>query len=292
MELKYANTPLNEGGVAISDCGTIHIDEIRPTLEDLAEDLELDIDLNDYLFGSAGVREYSGDLDIVLDPAFWHGTLEDLESRLLALYGEENVRLRGKMLHLRYPIVNYDPSKDKRLPRNGFVQIDFLIGDVTWEKFFHYTCPASEYKSTHRNIAITSIASIIGAVKSDEKDHLDRPVEHIRWKWSPKGFFRIIRRSVKSKNGLKYNKIQADEIIDGPYYNGNQIAKLVFGNSSAAEKDLESLESVISAVYKYCTKEVQIEIWQKMAKNLSEWRDGKDFVYPPEIAAYFPPNDK
>lgn len=292
MKLKYAMTPSHEGGAAVSGCGTIYIHEIKPTVDSLTKDLKIPFNLNDYLLGSTGMREYSGDIDIVFDSTFWSTGVSGLRDTLVEMYGEDNVAFNGNMVHLKYPITNFDASKNERLPRTGFVQIDICVGNADWEKFYHYTSPDSGYKGAHRNLAIAAIGAISGTVKSTELDSFDRPVSQIRWKWGPKGFFYIKRISKKSKDGTRYVKAQEDTVLYGPYYDGDDISRRLFACDYATSKDIESLENIIAAVHKYFDPNKQEEIWKRMAKNFGEWKDAKYFEYPPEIAVYFQPNDK
>lgn len=292
MELKYKVPPENEAGTAVQGCGVIHIHEIQPTLTKLSNDLEFPFDLNDYTLGSTGKKEYSGDIDLVLDNKWWVYGSKALKEDLDGIFGKENVKIQGSMVHLKYPIVNYNEKQDKRKPRTGFVQIDFNFGDTEWEKFYHYS-PGSEsaYKGAHRNLALAAITFAVNKTDADEKDSYDRPVWEIRWKWSPKGFVKVRRVSLKDSRTGNWMKKREDVVIEGPHFSPEQIARILFPKDGVIS-DLNSLETIISAVKRNYSLDEQELIWQRMASNFRDWRDGKDFVYPSEIDRYFSINDK
>ena len=291
MELNYRTQPDNLGGAAVSNAGTIHIDEIKPTLDKLTFDLGLDKNLNDFVVGSTGKRDYSGDIDIVIDRQHYDLTPEQLLEKLSVLYGNDVVK-RGAAIHLKFPISDYNPDNKARLPRTGFVQIDFMFGNYEWDSFFYYNHGReSAYKSGHRNIAISSILSVVDTVESDEKDSYDRPVIKYRWKWSVKGFARIKRISRTDVRTGTWNKIQVDEIIDGPYFDKDFIAKTIF-KKDGNPCDLSSLETIIEAVKRNFDAADQTKIWQKIAKNFSDWPGGNEFIYPAEISKHFAQDDK
>jgi len=292
MDLKYKTLPESEAGTAVQGCGTIHISEIQPTLTKLSNDLEFPFDLNDYTLGSTGKKEYSGDIDLVLDDKWWGHGSKALKENLDALFGKENVKVYGAMVHLKYPIVGYDPTKDERKPRTGFVQIDFNFGNAEWEKFYHFS-PGSEsaYKGAHRNLALAAITFAVNKLESKEKDSYDRPEWEVRYKWSPKGFARVHRISMKDMRSGVWMKKRCDTVIEGPHFDPAVIARIIFP-VDGTEKDLESLENIMAAVKRNYDKDQQEAIWKRMASNFSDWRDGKDFEYPSEIDQYFVVNDK
>lgn len=291
MELKYKTKSENEGGSAVPGCGTIHISEIKETLSILGDELHFPFDLNDYVLGSTGKREYSGDIDVVLDTKWWPHGSKALKDDLDKLYGQDNVKRYGTFVHLKYPIKNYDNTKQERLPRTGYVQVDFNFGDTSWEKFYHFSAGSeSAYKGAHRNLAIAAITAVTNTKNSPEKDSYKRPITQIRWKWSPKGFMRVQKTSEYDFEHSCWRKKQNEEILDGPYLDSVIIAKILFKDGTP--NDLNSLETIIDAVKRNYTTEEQICIWVRMARNFAGWSQGKDFIYPPEIEPYFTVNDK
>jgi hypothetical protein len=292
MELKYKEQPGNEAGSALPGCGVIYISEIRPTLVKLSKDLDFSFDLNNYTIGSTGKKEYSGDIDIVLDDKMWQLGPKSLKESLDKIFGKNCVKLNGSMVHLKYPIVDFDGTKQKRHPRTGYVQIDFNFGDVDWERFYHFSPgETSSYKGAHRNLAIAAISYMLGRVESSEKDSYDRPVWEIRFKWSPKGFLKVKRSSQKDPRTGAWMKKRVDEILYGPVFSPEKIAEILFPVAGTVS-DLESLETIVEAVKRNYNIEDQHRIWQRIAKNFADWKEGKLFEYPDEIGQYLPSNDK
>jgi len=292
MKLKYITPPLDAGGSAVPGCGTIHISEIEPTLTKLSDDLEFPFDLNDYILGSTGKREYSGDIDLVLDESWYGNGHKAFHAELVELFGRENTARNGEMVHLKYPIQNYNSSLQDMQPRTGFVQVDFNFGDPNWERVYHYAPgDSSEYKGAHRNLAIAAIASIVDKTTSDILDLYDRPVSQIRWKWGPKGLIKVNRHSILDSETNQWFRKQIDENVEGPIYDADQIARILFPEDGTAD-DLHSLETIMAAVKRNYGMADCERIWKRMAHNFSEWKDGKNFVYPSEITPYFQSNDK
>lgn len=294
MKLKYKSEPSDNGGSAVLGCGTIHKSEIKATLDKLSTTFPCEVfgvNLNDFVLGSTGKREYSGDIDLVLDSQWCKMTPADFMAFLRLHYPQDAVAKNGAMVHLRFPIVGFDPSKDEVKPRTGFVQIDFNFGDAAWEKVYHFSPgDASAYKGAHRNLAIAAITTVVDIKKSDEVDTFNRPVVLTRWKWSPHGFVRVIRVSKRDKYSNMWMKKQEDTVVKGPIFDADQIAKILFEDGTA--KDIESLETIIAAVKRNFGMVDQERIWQRMAGNFRDWKDGRNFEYPSEIAAYFQPDDK
>ena len=78
------------------------------------------------------------------------------------------------------------------------------------------------------------------------------------------------------------------EVVEDP----NMIAKTLFLDKRATGADLDSLETILQAVDKYCGLVEKERIYKRMASNFNDWNQGKLFKYPPEIEAYFQRNDK
>ncbi len=291
MKLNYITPPENEGGAAVPGCGTIRKSEIQATLIKLSNDLEFTFDLNDYILASTGKREYSGDIDVVLDDNKYSHGHKIFYAGLIKKFGQLNVARNGDMVHLKYPIVGYDDQYQESKPRTGFVQVDFNFGNADWERFYHFSPgDVSGYKGAHRNLAIAAICGTI-ANKSTELDSFDRPVTTIRWKWAQKGFLKVDRQSVMNEESQWWNRKQVDIILEGPIFDGNIVASILLPKDGVLD-DLQSLETIIAAVKRNYNTETQEQIWKRMAKNFSEWKDGKNFIYPSEISEYFLLNDK
>lgn len=287
MKLNYITTPESEGGAAVPGCGTIYLSEVHPTLIKLSDELELPFDLNDFTIGSTGKSEYSGDIDVVIDDKWWGHGIPKFRENLVTLFGSHDVARNGTMLHIKYPIVGFDASKDDRKPRTGFVQVDFNFGNYEWEKFYHFSPGSnSAYKGAHRNLAIGSLCATVDTnITRSELDSFGRPIAIVRWKYGPNGFSRILRHSVKT-NG-KWIKKQTDTILKGPFFDPYDIIEALFPVNSKLT-DLDSLESIMDAVCRNFDLEQREKIWKRMAGNFYDWSDGKNFNYPPEISKYLP----
>jgi hypothetical protein len=292
MKLKYSTPPESEGGAAVPGCGTIHISEIEATLTNLSDDLEFPFDLNDYVTGSTGKSEYSGDIDVVLDDRWWgHGPVA-LREYLAELYGVENTARNGSMIHLKYPIAGYDPKKNSRGPRTGFVQVDFSFGNYTWEKFYHHSPgDESEYKGAHRNLILAAICAAVNVTKSDAVDSSNRPIEQVRYKFGEYGLYRVRRTSQKDKRSGQWLKKQHDEVLNGPFVDPEVISRILLPVDGVPE-DLFSLETIMAAIKRNYGMTDCERIWKRTADNFYDWKDGRNFLYPEEISKYFPQNDK
>ena len=242
---------INEGG-AMPGVGSVHIDEINPTLEALEK--SIGIDLKDHVLGSVGKREFSGDIDVALDikaeelPAF----VEALKKNPLVLD-----IAKSSVIMTKVKIVDFDKTKTDGRPRTGFVQIDFMPGDPGWMKTYYHS-PSdkeSQYKGVFRNIMIASMAAVLDRQLSDAKLEDGRAMEELRYMWSPtEGLLRVKRTPVPNKAGTGYTKKNKNETVDGPWKQPDEIAKMLKLDSGA---DLNSFESLLTAMQKNWTKEAQ-----------------------------------
>lgn len=299
MKLRYIETPTDLGGTAVSGCGTIHLSELKETLAKLTTDLGTPFNLVERMLGSTGQREYSGDIDLVIDSDWWTKGIGEFRTNLEDKFGRENVSRHGEMLHIKYPIVNYNPKLDEALPRTGFVQVDFNFGDVAWEKLYHYgPGEKSEYKGGHRNLMLAAICSAVNVEPGPNpypEDSFctwnqDRPISTIRWKFGPHGLIRVNRVSQKDRNGIWMRK-QKDIVLEGPYRTAWDIREILFPYSSF-EGDLDSVETLMVAIRRNYGMTDQERIWKQCAYNFYDWPQGRLFEYPDEIAKYLPKDDK
>lgn len=304
MKLAYKTPPVTMAGSAVPGCGTIHVSEIEPTLTQLSDDLEFPFDLNDYTVGSAGKREYSGDLDIVLDDRWWGRGVAALRENLEELYDKKSISGHGNMLHLKYPIISYKEELQEVKPRTGYVQIDFLFGNYDWLKFYHYSDGKSEYKGAHRNLMIAAICSVINVKQYygntttvecralyDDLGFLGlEGMDYFRYKWGPHGFARINRKRVRTKSGDIAKKPE-DTVIAGPFFDAGTIIEILFPGCRDLHT-LDSMETIMKAVKENYGMVEQERVWRQAASNFYDWPDGRNFYYPEEISKYFPTKDK
>lgn len=258
--------------------GLIHKDEINPTLAELEKHLKLN--LSNFTLGSVGKKEFSGDIDVALNlkpeqiPAF----IEKLKKSPLIL--DINVPIDTIITKLK--IVNYDESKkpenDNR-PRTGYVQLDFMPGDPGWLKTYYHS-PSdkeSKYKGVFRNILIAEIAANYNRQDSEQKLEDGRPLERVRYKWSPKeGLIKVKRTPVMNKKGTGYTKKNQDVIIEGPWKQADDIAKELNLDSAA---NLNSFETLLTAIEKNYTAEVV----QRIKNGFKNNNQVKDIGIPEEL---------
>lgn len=276
-QLNYKIPPTKMGGNVFSNAGVIHFSEIDKTIDDLGN--LFGFSLKNYVVGSAGKREYSGDIDIVLE----HSFREILESKI----DKEKIKRIGKQSHILFPISNFDISKNKVGPRTGHIQIDFKMGEPEWFKFYNYTDENSEYKSAHRNLAISAICSVKDNIRSLATDPSGRPIEEVRYKFSENGFSRVLRKCVLNSSG-KYNKQTQDTQIGDVTFDQDIIAKTLFTDGKI--KDLNSLESLLDAINRNFDEEDQDLIYKKIALNFSGWPEHKSYNYPSIIEPFLTSN--
>jgi hypothetical protein len=273
--------PVFEGGNMFSGTGKIYKSEIGPTIAYIGK--RLGMNLSDSIIGSAGKNEYSGDLDLGVKIEDTTQFFELVQKR----FGGNNTKKQGNLVSIKMPIQNYDETQQKQQPRTGYVQVDFFPGDVGWLKFFHHAPSQKEssYKGAHRNLAITSITPYIGRQASSETDDEGRPIELVRYKWSPDvGLVKIIRRSIKKKG--KWLKKQDDEVIGKPIKDPNETAKVLFHGKFGAEA-LNSFETVVDAIKKSFDKNTRDDIFRNIAQSFRDNLKGYDqWNYPPEIQKY------
>lgn len=258
------------GGNAVVGVGTIHILEIAPTLRQIERDLGFrENDLDGRILGSVGKKEYSGDIDLVF-ATLPSNEMMEFFTNLKKVYGQDKVRKNGNMCNVAVPIVDFNATFIDRLPRTGTVQVDFVFGEEEFTRLFNYSPgDTSKYKGVHRNIALSAVASWIDRKESAELDNQGRPIEKIRWKWGPAGFFKIKRYSRKDKNG-DWIKTQSDEQIGSVKYDPKLIAEIMFGDG-AEVSDLNSLESIIEACKRSYDKEQQEKVFDTFAYNLIDY---------------------
>lgn len=248
---------------SLPNTGPIHIDEIKPTLEKLEK--KLGIDLKNNVLGSVGKKTFSGDIDIAL--RIDSEDIPQFIEKLKSIPGVDEVT-KTSVIMSRVPIENYDASKQVTgKQRTGFVQVDFMPGDPDWLKTFYHSPSETEskYKGVFRNIFISSIAAHLDRQDSEEKIEDGRPVESVRWLWSPtEGLVRVKRTPVPKKSGEGYTKKNQNKIIDGPYRNAEEIAKQLKLDSAA---DLNSYESLKAAIEKNYLQELVDKILTSFKEN-------------------------
>jgi hypothetical protein len=253
---------LSEGG-AMDGVGAIHIDEIEPTLDSLEK--ILGIDLKNNVLGSVGKKEFSGDIDIALEIA-----PEDIPAFVEKLKNIPEVLdlAKSSVIMTKVKIADYDPNKKvEGKPRTGYVQVDFMPGDPGWLKTFYHAPHEkdSKYKGVFRNILMSSIAAHLDRKDSAQKIPDGRSVQSERYMWSPTdGLIKVLRTPEPNKKGDGYTKKNNNKIIDGPYKDPNEIAKVLKLDSA---DDLYSYETLRKAMDKNYTPDLVNAVLKDFADN-------------------------
>ena len=242
--------------------GAIHLSEIAPTVLRLGQ--ELNMNLSDNLLGSAGKKTFSGDIDLAIlieDKDIFVEKLTDCPSVI-------DVQRPGVISALT-KIQNYDPNIPCDYYRSGYVQIDFMIGDVNWLKTYYHSPSDTEskYKGAFRNIMIAAICLEHERIASKEKLQDGRAIREERWMFSPRdGLVRVERTPIPKSIGQGYTKKNKNQIIEGPYRNLDAIAKKLKLDSP---KDLNSYESLKSAVVKNYRQDQVQKIFDNFVNDTS-----------------------
>lgn len=243
--------------------GAIHIDEIEPTLDSLEK--VLGIDLKNNTLGSVGKKEFSGDIDIALEIA-----PDDIPDFLEKLKNIPEVLdiAKSSVIMTKVKIADYDPNKKvEGKPRTGYVQVDFMPGDPGWLKTFYHAPHEkdSKYKGVFRNILMSSIAAHLDRKDSEQKISDGRPVQSERYMWSPTdGLIRVLRTPEPNKKGDGYTKKNNNKIIDGPYKDPNEIARVLQLDSA---DDLYSYETLRKAMDKNYSPDLVNAVLKDFADN-------------------------
>lgn len=275
---------LVEGGNAFPDVGTIHIDEIEPTLQAIAKLLDMP-NVTNQVLGSVGKSEYSGDIDIAVD--LNSDEMKEVSAKLRKKLGQQSVTGVAGNVTFRVSIVNYDKTKDGRQPRTGKVQVDLLPSEPQWAQvFFHSPGDTSKYKGLHRNLALSAVAGMIDRKESKETDQWGKPVNVDRWSWGQKYGLQKIRK-VGIKNSRTGEWIKRKDVVrlSDPVKDPDEIAKILFRGKAGAEA-LNSIESVIDAVKIAYNKKEAEEIFKAMTRSMDERGLIAGESTPPELEKY------
>lgn len=282
---------ISEGGHAVSGTGPIAREELLPTLR--AIEKSLGINLSDVTLGSAGrnkdgsigKKQFSGDIDASVD------ITPEQKAEFIAKL-KQNPLIKeihdGNTISTKVKIVDYDPNRTDRdgnlpkKPRTGYVQLDFMPGDVDVNRSFYHSPSEddSKYGGVYRSVFLATLAAVYGQKNSAEKTEHGAPLESERFKMSPSvGLVRVKRTPVPKAKGDGYTKRFNDEVIDGPWKTQDEIAKQL--NLGTAD-DLDSFESLYNAVKSNWPKEEAIKAFTDYANN----RQIKELGVPEEIKGY------
>jgi hypothetical protein len=237
----------------------------------------LGIDLKNNTLGSVGKKEFSGDIDVALeiDPEDIPAFVEKLQNipEVLDL-------AKSSVIMTKVKIANYDPNKQVQgKPRTGYVQLDFMPGEPGWLKTYYHAPQEkdSKYKGVYRNLLLASIVARVNRKDSEQKLPDGRAMQSERYMWSPTdGLVKVLRTPEPNKKGDGYTKKNNNKIIDGPYKNPDEIAKVL--NLGTADS-LYSYETLRKAM----DKNYPPELVNLMLKDFSENPTVRDIGIPTDI---------
>lgn len=275
--IELAPINLREGG-HMEGVGAIHISEIKPTLQRLERDLGIDLQNN--VLGSVGKKEFSGDIDVAI-----HISPEKFEEFKAQVQQSSIVdeTVKGPLVLMsRVKIQGYNPDLETDKNRTGYVQVDYMMDDdPDWLKTFYHAPSEKEsrYKGAHRNIAIGAISQFIDRKEGNKRTPDGNPVEVERYMFSSsKGLIRVVRRLKPRKDGKGYTKSWDNEVIDGPWKRGDEIAQVL---RLGTAKDLNSFETILAAIERNHPKLVK-----PFARAIAADKTIQGFGVPEEIEKY------
>lgn len=170
----YTAVNLFEGGnvfkTAEGTPATIRIarENVVPTVQWLEQLTGLN--LVDNMLGSTGLNPTSGDIDLGVDVSKISKDvlIQQLRNKKIK---DTDIKKSGDAVHLKTPILG-DPI-------NGYVQVDFMFGNPTWQKFGLSSDPTSDYKGMYRSILLSSIAKELGYKYSPNRGLTTRDTNEI-----------------------------------------------------------------------------------------------------------------
>ncbi len=140
-------------------------ENINATLHHVSTSLDISYDyMVQNLLGSAGKQKDSGDLDIALDDTLYSKqNLRDIAERIRRRTGNEFVNtktLKGGQIQTVWPILFRKYADAPEL-----VQVDFILGNVEWLKFTHYS-PGLD-RSPYKGVFVSQCLGVLAKMKRD-----------------------------------------------------------------------------------------------------------------------------
>lgn len=251
------------GGKCFDNVSRIAKEDILPTIASL--EVVVGISFMNRTLGSVGKKPTSGDIDLAIDPAI--DTIA-LANTLISALGQSNVRRVGKLLTCSFPVTG----------RKSNVQIDFLQGDLEWLKLLYHSSDKSQFTGAHRNGIIRAILRVRNCKYIF--DDID-VIEKLKYTWSPtKGLCLVNQKRKKVPSG--YTKTWSTEIISVVPI--DKIPAVIFNDTRATVGDLDSLETLVTAINNYYN--ASADIFEEIAKEFHSMKFDKEYTYPGCISKY------
>jgi hypothetical protein len=182
-------------------------DQVLPTVKWLEKLTGLD--LTDYMLGTTGKKETSGDLDLAVDAN--KVNKDTLINQLLKKGIDANdIKKTGISVHLKTPIMG-DPAL-------GYVQSDLMFGEPTWMKWsMQGGREGSELKGAHRHVILASIANARGMKWSFQNGLVNRETNEVITK-DPNEIAKKLLGQTATPKDLNDPEAVIDYIIKLPNY--------------------------------------------------------------------------
>lgn len=154
-----------QGGNSFQGVGPIYKDNIKPTIDYLAEIIFKPLNINKDFWtpeiGSVGKKQKSGDIDIAINFEAIKDNLKlqditEVKTLIFQKLKNNNIQYRiTSCINLKFPIITSEQNKNNEKNQQGqFVQIDlFNTSNLNYTKFNKYS-PSSEnskYSGAHRS---------------------------------------------------------------------------------------------------------------------------------------------
>jgi hypothetical protein len=129
----------------------------------------------------------------------------------------------------------------------------------------------------YRNLLLASIVARVNRKDSEQKIPDGRAMQSERYMWSPTdGLVKVLRTPEPNKKGDGYTKKNNNKIIDGPYKDPNEIAKVLKLGTADSLYSYETLRKAMDENY-------PPELVKLMLKDFSENPTVRDIGIPTDI---------
>ena len=292
---------ITEGGHAVANVSKIKRENIQPTLQKIEEMIMTPLNISKDFWtaeiGSAGKKDYSGDLDIAIDFAKAAASLKKDPK-------EFKNEVFEKLKDGGYSPVRYAANISFNFPIQGDqegegVQVDFFpSNNLEFTKFRMHspTQEASKYKGVHRFALLASLVKAVSLAVADDaidKEKYTAPDGRVYPAYRFKqltvlddGVFQVTK-SFMGKSGKFVKAAQKDpsqsKLVTT---NPQELLDMLFGKNKYNIDDLDSFESIWNNIlfdseFPYPDKrdEIIIAVWHSI-------NDMSDIAMPKELQDY------
>lgn len=209
---------LKEGGNAFKDDAGVILTkrinkaDVLPTVQWL--ETVTGLELTDYMLGTTGKKESSGDLDLAVDAnkvdknEFANNLAEYIKKQ--GGNPKDWIKKSGISVHFKTPIKGNEEL--------GYVQADFMFGEPDWMKWsMTGGREGSDLKGSHRHIILASIAKSRGMKWSFQNGLVDRETNEVITRDPNEIAKKLLGQTATSKN-LEDPEAIIDFIIKLPNY--------------------------------------------------------------------------